>query len=351
MKLTKRAFLIAVPGLAGGLVGCSRNTESATPAAGGAAPSKKKRLAYVTNGIDPFWSTAAAGVKVACKEFGVDCQVLMPPKGLVDQQRMIEGALATGVDGVAVSPCDAANQVSFLNDIASKCPLLTHDSDAPQSKRLCFVGMDNYKAGRAAGRLVKEAVPGGGKVMLFVGRMEQLNSQQRRQGILDELLDRPAQSLDKLTQDPLGREVKGSKFLILDTRTDGFDYPKAKSNAEDAMTRYPDLACMLGLWAYNSPMCLEAAKGMGKAGKIQIVSFDEQEPTLQGILDGHIHGTVSQQPYYYGYESVRILAKLAAGDRSVLPANGFLEVPIVEVRKANAQDFWQNLKKLQASGA
>ena len=261
------------------------------------------------------------------------------------------GALASGLDGIAVSPCDAANQVGFLNEVAAKCPLLTHDSDAPESKRLCFVGMDNYKAGRAAGRLVKETLPQGGKVMLFVGRMEQLNSQQRRQGIIDELMDRPVQSLAKLTQDPLGKEVKGAKYVVLDTRTDGFDYPKAKANAEDAMTRFPDLACMIGLWAYNAPMCLEAAKGMGKAGKIRIVSFDEQDPTLQGIIDGNIHGTVSQQPYYYGYESVRILAKLAAGDRSVLPAGGFFEVPIVEVRQANVQEFWKNLKKLQSGGA
>lgn len=356
MKWTTRDFLCAFPALAAGLAGCGPKGDkpadpAATPSSQPPGGARKKRFAYVTNGIDPFWTTASAGVRVAMSEFGVDCQVLMPPKGLVDQQRMIEGALATGVDGVAVSPCDAANQVGFLNEIAARCPLVTHDSDAPGSKRLCFIGMDNYKAGRAAGKLVKEALPSGGKVMLFVGRMEQLNSQQRRQGIIDELLDRPAQSLDALKQDPLGAEVTGGRFTVLDTRTDGFDYPKAKANAEDAMTRYPDLACMLGLWAYNAPMCLEAAKGMGKAGKIQIVSFDEQDATLQGIVDGHVHGTVSQQPYYYGYESVRILSRIAAGDRSVIPGNGFFEVPIVEVRKANVDEFWKKLKKLQSGGA
>src|SRR5580765_1715155 len=160
-------------------------------------------------GVDPFWNTAAAGVRAAEKAFGIDCEVLMPPKGIIDQKRMVEGLLARGVDGIAISPIDAKNQVDLLNQAAARCPVITHDSDAPSSKRLCFVGMDNYKAGRAAGRLVKEALPEGGKVMLFVGRLEQLNAQQRRQGVIDELLDRPEQSLSKITYDPPSQPLKG----------------------------------------------------------------------------------------------------------------------------------------------
>ena len=167
---------------------------------------------------------------------------------------------------------------------------------------------------------------------------------------MDELLDRPVRSLDQLTYDPPGKKATGKKYVILDTRTDNFDYSRAKSNAEDAMTAYPDLGCMVGLFAYNTPACKEAVKEAGKFGKIKLVSFDEQDSTLQGIVDGHIYGTISQQPYLYGYHSVRILAALARGDQSVLPSGGFLEVPIVEVRKENAGKFWQELKKLRGGG-
>jgi ribose transport system substrate-binding protein len=197
---------------------------------------------------------------------------------------------------------------------------------------------------------VKEAIPNGGKVMLFVGRLEQLNAQQRRQGIIDELLNRPAQALNKMTFDPPGKSLTGTKYTVLDTRTDNFDYARAKANAEDAISSTPDLACMVGLFAYNPPKCLEAVREAGKLGQIKLVAFDEQAPTLQGIIDGQIHGTVSQQPYKYGYESVRILAGLARGDNSVLPKDGFLEVPIVQVRKDNVEKFWEELKKLQAGG-
>src|SRR4029450_7918559 len=137
-----------------------KSDSAAAPGSGGqglpTTKSAKKKIAYVTNGVDPFWNTAAAGVRDAAKEFKVDSQVLMPPKGAADQKRMIEALLVQGVDGIAISPIDAKNQVRLINEACNQTLVITHDSDAPDSKRLCFVGMDNYKAGRAAGKLVKE---------------------------------------------------------------------------------------------------------------------------------------------------------------------------------------------------
>jgi ribose transport system substrate-binding protein len=321
------------------LAGCDKSETSSSGKG-------KVKVAYVTNGIDPFWNVAAAGAKAGAKEFDAEVEILMP-KDLPDQKRMIEGLLARGIDGIAISPIDATNQVGFIDEAAGRTNVITHDSDAPASKRLCFVGMDNYNAGRAAGKLVQEVLPDGGKIMIFVGRLEQLNAQQRRQGVIDEVLQRPAQSQDALKLDPQAGEIKGGKYTFVGTRTDGFDYAKAKANAEDAMASTPDLACMVGLFAYNVPMCVEALKGAGKIGKIKVVSFDEQDVTLQGIKDGAVHGTVSQQPYQYGRHSVRILAGLARKDKSVLPPKGFLEVEIRVVKKDNVDAFWDELKKLR----
>jgi ribose transport system substrate-binding protein len=346
-----RVFTTTLCGLLLLLNGCQKNDSAASGSGGKTKSGKKPKIAYITNGVDPFWNTAAAGVKAAAKEFDADAEVHMPAKGIVDQKRILESLLAGGVDGIAISPIDAKNQVDLINEACRVTKVITHDSDAPDSQRLCFVGMDNYKAGRAAGKLVKEAVPNGGKVMLFVGRLEQLNAQQRRQGIIDELLDRPAPADSSLKFDPPGRPLAGAKYTVLDTRTDNFDYARAKANAEDAITSVPDLACMVGLFAYNPPNCLEALKSAKKNGQIKLVGFDEQAATLQGIIDGDVHGTVSQQPYYYGYHAVRILAALARGDQSVLPPNKFLEVPIIQVRKDTVEKFWTELKKLQAGGA
>lgn len=307
------------------------------------------RIAYVTNGIDPFWNVAAAGVSAGATEYKVSTEVLMPPKGIPDQKRMVETLLARGVDGIAISPIDAANQASFIDLMCKQTHVITQDSDAPESNRLCFIGMNNYRAGREAGQLVKEAIPGGGSVMIFVGRLEQLNAQERRQGVIDELLDRPERQAGAAF-DPPGFEEKGAKYHILGTRTDNFDYAKAKANAEDAIATHGDIGCMVGLFAYNAPNCLEAIRGAGKLGTIRVVSFDEQDGTLQGIIDGHVQGTVSQQPYLYGKHSVRVLAALARGDKTVIPENKFIEIGTVIVRKDNVEAFWADLKEKQGGG-
>jgi ribose transport system substrate-binding protein len=201
--------------------------------------------------------------------------------------------------------------------------------------------MDNYVAGRMCGGLVREAMPGGGSVMIFVGRMEQDNARRRRQGLIDALLGR---SEDPGRFDPPGQRLEGDGYVVLDTLTDQFDRAKAKANAEDALSRYPDIGCMVGLFAYNPPAILQALEQGGKLGQVHVGAFDEDDETLQGIIDGHVHGTVVQNPYQYGYRSIEVLQKLKAGDASVIPEGGFIDIPARKIRKDNVEEFWADLK-------
>jgi ribose transport system substrate-binding protein len=334
------------------MLGCSKS--SPTPS-GGSRPAQPKQrkptVAFVTNGIASFWVIAEAGARAAAKDFDANVEVRMPPAdgAVANQKRMLEELLTLGVDGIAVSPIDPDNQADILNECGSRSKMITHDSDAPKTNRLAYVGMDNYTAGRMCGQLVKQAIPDGGSVMLFVGRLEQLNAKLRRQGVIDELLDR---SHDPARYDPPGAVLgEGGKYVVLDTRTDNFDFAAAKSLAEDAIARYPDLGCMVGLFAYNPPYMLEALKGANKQGKIRLVGFDEADETLQAIVDGHCFGTVVQNPYMYGYESVRILTGLARGDQSVMPQGGFLDIPARQITHENVQQFWDELKSMIAGTA
>jgi ribose transport system substrate-binding protein len=299
------------------------------------------QFAFVTNGVDPFWTLAEAGVKAAAAEQGVEVKVLMPAGGAVEQKNMLEDLLTRGTRGIAVSPIDAANQVGLLNEVASRAILITHDSDAPASERQAFIGVNNYEAGRMCGQLVKEALPQGGTVMIFIGRLEQDNARLRRQGVVDELLDR---SSDPSRFDPPGGEIKGERYTILGTLTDNFDRSRAKANVEDTLARYPNVGCLVGLFAYNPPLILEALEQSGKIGQIKVAAFDEQEATLQGILDGRIQGTVVQNPYMYGVRSVEVMKALAAGDQSVIPADKFINVPARQIRKDGVEEFWKDLK-------
>jgi ribose transport system substrate-binding protein len=305
-------------------------------------PGQKPKIAYVTNGIASFWVIAEAGVKAGGEKYGAIATAYMPAEGIADQKRIIEDLLTRGVDGIAISPIDPANQSDLINQACEVTKVITHDSDAPGTKRLCYIGMDNYTAGRMCGKLVKEAMPEGGSVMIFIGRLEQDNARRRRQGVIDELLDR---DVDPTRYDAPGEKLKGNKYAIVGTLTDQFDMAKGKANAEDAIARYPDLGCMVGLFAYNPPLCLEALKQSGKAGKIKLVAFDEADETLQAIKDGICLGTVVQNPYMYGMESVRVLSALAKGDNTVIPKGGFIDIPARQIRKDNVDEFWKDLKE------
>lgn len=307
----------------------------------------RPRVAFVPNGPASFWDIAKAGAIKAGKDFNCEVDVRIPEGGKAESQKqIIEDLITRDFDGIAISPIDGENQTQLINEACKKRYVITHDSDAPYSDRICCIGMDNYQAGRMCGKLVKEAIPEGGKLMIFVGRLSQDNAKGRRQGLIDELLDR---SVDPTRNDPPGSLPQDGKYVILDTRTDNFDTGTAKANAEDAISRHPDLACMVGLFAYNPPMILEALRGAGKIGKVKVVAFDEDDATLQGIKDGTVHGTVAQDPYMYGYESVRVLAALARGDRSVIPVGGFQNIQGRQIRKDTVDAFWKQLKERLAA--
>ena len=341
----RRAFLLILSASIIGFVGCGDGDETGGGGASGGGEDSP-RVAYVTNGIASFWVIAEKGAQAAADDVGADLVVKMPPNGVDDQKSMCQDLLAEGVSGIAISPIDSDNQGDLLDEIAENANLITHDSDAPKSKRLCYIGMDNYTAGRMCGGLVKEAMPDGGSVMIFVGRLGQANARLRRQGVIDELLDRDPD--DTRYDDPNDGAQKGAKYTILDTRTDGFDFGKAKANAQDAIAKYEDLGCMVGLFSYNPPLMLEAVREAGKVGKIKIVAFDEADDTLAAIQAGEIYGTTVQNPYQYGYKSVEILTALAKGDKSVIPEDGFINVDARNIVKGNVDEFWAKLKELTA---
>ena len=150
---------------------------------------KTPSFAFITNGVADFWEHARAGANAAGKDFKVDVTVITP-SSITDQTRKIEDLLTRGTDGIAISPIDPDNQGETINKAAAQTNLITHDSDAPETNRLMYIGMDNYQAGLMCGKTLRDAMPDGGKVMIFVGRLDQDNAKRRRQGFIDGLLDR-----------------------------------------------------------------------------------------------------------------------------------------------------------------
>src|SRR5215203_3038837 len=292
---------------------------------GGAAAGTKHKLAFVTNNASDFWIIARKGTEKAAADIpGIEVEFRIPADGTAaEQQRQVDDLLAKGIHGIAISPVDPANQTPMLNRAASQTLVVTQDSDAPNSNRVCYVGTDNVEAGRQAGQLVKEALPNGGKIMIFVGVLDAANAQQRYQGLKEALA--------------------GSNVTIIDVRTDNTDLVRAKANAADSLVNNPDLAGMVGLWAYNGPAILSAVKEANKTDKVKIVAFDEQDETLSGIRDGAIYATVVQQPFEFGYQSMALMAKALKGDKSGIPAGKQIFVPTIAVKRSDVDEFTRKI--------
>ncbi|HEX3602162.1 MAG TPA: substrate-binding domain-containing protein [Lacipirellulaceae bacterium] len=310
--------------------GCSRQ-QAAT------ASKSRPSYAFITNGVTNFWDIAAAGAQSAGNELGVDVTVVMP-SSMTDQTRKMEDLLTRGTDGVAISPIDSANQGDVINKVAAQTNLITQDSDAPQTDRLVYIGMDNYVAGTMCGKTLRDALPDGGKIMVFIGRLDQDNAKRRRQGCIDGFLGRQP---DARRNDPAGDVLTSDdgKFTVLGTMTDQFDRAKAKANVEDAVTRYSEITAMVGLFDYNPQIILEALERTGKLGQIKVMAFDENPVMLQGIKDGTVIGTVVQNPYRYGSESIRMLDELHKGNRTRIPADRFINIPARVINAANVDEF------------
>jgi ribose transport system substrate-binding protein len=326
----KRHFspLLALLCVALAIPGCGKKESDTTAAAGSAQPRKKLKLAFVSNNAATFWTIARSGCMEAQKELGdVDVDFRIPSSGsAAEQQQLLDDLLAKGVDGVAVSPVDPANQTELLDKVASQALLITQDSDAPNSKRVSYIGTDNTAAGVQAGKMIKEVLPDGGKIMLFVGSMDAQNAKERFAGIKQEL--------------------QGSKVEIIDVRTDETDPSRAQRNAEDTLVKYPDISCLVGLWNYNGPAILNAVRSAGKAGKVKIVCFDENEETLGGVASGDIYGTVVQQPFEFGKQAITRMDQYLHGDKSAFPAAGKLFIPTLSIKKDSVADFQAKLKQL-----
>ena len=163
--------------------------------------------------------------------------------------------------------------------------------------------------------------------MIFVGKLDARNAQERYQGIKEVL--------------------QGSNVEILDVRTDDTDHPRAKANAADTLVKFPDVAALVGLWSYNGPAIVSAVKDAGKIGQVKIVCFDEEDDTLAGVKSGAIYATVVQQPYEFGYQSVKMMAKVLGGDKSGIPATKQIFVPTLVIKKDSVEEFTTKINKLR----
>jgi ribose transport system substrate-binding protein len=267
-----------------------------------------------------FFDTVTRGAEDEIAESGKNIELIVraPDKGDVNQQiEIMENLINLGVDGIAIGPSDSDALSPYIDKaIAAGIPVLTFDTDAPNSQRLGYVGTDNYEAGKLLGQAVADLNPDA-KVIGSISVPTQLGLQQRVQGAKDVW----AESYPNIE--------------LLDMRSSGGDPAVTLSNIEDMVKTYPDFDVLIGIDAQGGPAAVSAWKALGLGDK-QAVVFDDLPAVVQGIRDGQITVAISQFEYQWGAEIINKLWDATHGE--TVP--DFTEITAVALTADNVDQYF-----------
>ena len=307
-----------------------------TPAPVAAGPQGQQepvKVALLVNSLSPFWASAEVGMKRAAQALGIEAQ-FKGPEGtgsVAAQVKALEELANTGVQGICLSPYEPEGLTGPINALVEKgVVVLTMDSDAPQSKRYGYIGTDNVAAGRIAGDEAVKVWPNGAKVVIFVGTAGAQNAKERISGF---------------------REVAAKHNIeVLEVLQDNGDSARCRSNAEDALQRYPDVTGFIGIWSYNAPQLARVLAEKQKLDQVKIVCFDAEPLTQEALQKGQIQATVVQKPFDFGYLSTQLLYSLIMvqrqGGKAFLPEDIMVNTGVRVITPQTIADFRKELADL-----
>jgi len=289
----------------------------------GQAQDKKLVFAVVPKALNnPFYDQAKAGCEKAAAELGnVQCFFTGPGEhgGGDEQAQIVADLVAKGVDGIAVSPSNAAAMAAALKDAkAAKVPVLTFDSDLlpdDAGERIAYVGTHNYEIGSNLAKLVLKAKPKGGTVCIQSGGAAAANHNERMQGIRDTLGGKSNTQPpgDRLTGQNGWTEVDGCPLYTND------DFPLSVQQEEDILNKYPDLDAFIATGGFaqflpdaNSAM-LQPFKSRISSGKLALAVADTLPMQIDALKAGLATGNVGQRPFEMGYKSIMFLKDIHDG--------------------------------------
>jgi len=301
-------------------------------ACGGRHETTEVYILVTTNLRIPYWQEAAEGLRAAARDVGVKSEMVGPdtydPKAEKEEfmsllQRKItpSGILVSAADPELMrEPIDAAT--------AAGIPVVTIDSDSPKSKRLTFIGTDNYLAGQMSGERLAKELSGKGNVVLYT-IPGQGNLDERLEGFKRVLARNPGikiQQVINIAGDPT-KAFDGTQSLIEKGKT------------------HPDaFVCLEAL------SCIEVANVLDRAGLRDktVIAMDTPEGTLNWMGKGMIRATIAQKPFTMAYFAMRVLdgfhhdkptgdASPVQGSRSLVPV--FMDTGATLVDKSNMASF------------
>ncbi len=240
----------------------------------------------------PYWQEAQAGFLDAARVLGVQAEFTGPEEYSPKQElEAFKTAASKNPAGILVS----AARVDLFKDaidsaVKSGIPVITVDSDAPESHRNLFIGTDNYQAGLESGKRMAKLVHGKGR-LIVISIPGQHNLDERTRGV-----------------DDVFKKYPGIK--ILHTLDDKGDPRSANDQISVLLENKEQLDGILCLEASGGPGAAEALHRLNMDGKVPIVAMDKNPETLDWISRGAIAATIAQKPYTMSYYGVKFLDDL-----------------------------------------
>jgi ribose transport system substrate-binding protein len=254
--------------------------------------SKEVFYLIATNIKLPYWQTAAAGFTKAAAQYKVTARVEGPDT--YDAQAelaALHSAIAVKPAGILISVADASLLQPEINAaVNAGIPVITFDSDAAGSRRLYFIGTNNLEAGRLGGKRVVEKLGGKGNVVFFT-LGDQPNIDERLKGFKEVLATRPDIHIAAVV------DIKG------DARN-AFDWTQESM----ALTGSQRIDAFVSLESSSGKLVADAVKRGG--GGREVLAFDVDQDTLDGIKSGAIDATIAQKPFTMAYVGLKALDEI-----------------------------------------
>jgi ribose transport system substrate-binding protein len=254
--------------------------------------SKEVFYLIATNIKLPYWQTAAAGFTKAAAQYKVTARVEGPDT--YDAQAelaALHSAIAVKPAGILISVADASLLQPEINAaVNAGIPVITFDSDAAGSRRLYFIGTNNLEAGRLGGKRIVEKLGGKGNVVFFT-LGDQPNIDERLKGFKEVLATRPDIHITAVV------DIKG------DARN-AFDWTQESM----ALSGSQRIDAFVSLESSSGKLVADAVKRGG--GGREVLAFDVDQDTLDGIKSGAIDATIAQKPFTMAYVGLKALDEI-----------------------------------------
>jgi ribose transport system substrate-binding protein len=292
MKMKKWMIgLSAVGALTFPLAGCASNSTTATANTSGGSgsgslsgsPNETYYMVTFLSGIE-YWKGVYAGMQQAAKDLHVNTVYTGAAQYDINQEvTTLEQVIAKKPAGIMVTAINAKALTPVINQaIAAGIPVITFDSDVPDSNRYAYLGTSNEEAGQNAAKYLGQQLGGSGQVAI-VSTPGELNLDQRSQGFQEEMKkDYP-------------------NVQIVAEENGNSDQIKTAQVTSTLLQKYPNLSGVFATEADEGTGVATAVKEANKTSAIKIVSFDTNKSTLQQIKDGQVTATIAQGTWNMGY--------------------------------------------------